>query len=183
MKIIIAGLTIAFGLLISCSPRLNNTLLNFFFDGVPPPEVKLDEEVYDLTDYTESLPADPVMVASEKGRYYIHQPYKSRYCTACHNENNLGDLITTPNRLCNYCHDDYSDIYPEIHGPVEAGYCMLCHNPHMSEHRSMLINEGDKLCTNCHLSGQLSAEAHNSAMTNNCLTCHNPHGGRPGYLK
>jgi len=114
--------------------------------------------------------------------YFFHQPYSSDKCRACHESDNLGKIITEPDRLCNYCHDSFSDIYSNIHGPADSGKCMLCHDPHMSKNKSMLRQTGRELCTYCHQEDQLSEKSHPEGAEINCVKCHNPHGGGQYYL-
>jgi len=171
-------------MLVSCSPRLSHTLLNFFFDGVPPPEKVQSQQSNDIV----SRPAFKQSESAEKehgyeNKYFLHQPYEAKFCTACHKENNLGDMIAPEEKLCNHCHDRYDGSHQVIHGPVDAGMCLTCHDPHMSAYPGMLKNESSKLCSICHVRDQLSEVVHTPVMDSNCITCHDPHAGNLHLLK
>jgi predicted CXXCH cytochrome family protein len=181
IKILLPGLLAGFIMLISCSPQMKYSVLNIFFDGVPEPEQFSNKRSADsLMDFYVSK-QEPVSRRRESP-YFFHQPYQANECKACHKPGNLGMIISEADRLCNYCHDSFADIYANIHGPADSGKCMLCHDPHMSKNESMLIRPGRALCTYCHQEDQLSEKSHTESEENNCLGCHNPHGGGQYYL-
>jgi len=170
--------------LVSCSPRLSRTVLNFFFDGVPPPENIQSQPSNDIV----SRSALKQSESAERGRgyenkYFLHQPYEAKFCTACHMENNLGEMIAPEEKLCNYCHDSYDSSSKVIHGPVGAGMCLTCHDPHMSAYPGMLKNESSEICSICHVREQLSENVHVSEIESKCITCHDPHAGDLNLLK
>ena len=171
-------------MLVSCSPRLSNSLLNFFFDGVPSPDKTQSQPSNDSV--SRSTLKQPESAEREHGyekKYFLHQPYEAKFCTACHKENNLGELIATEEKLCNHCHDSYDGSNQVIHGPVDAGMCLTCHDPHMSAHPGMLKNESSGLCALCHVRDQLSETVHGPEMESNCIVCHDPHAGSLNLLK
>jgi len=168
-------------MLISCSPQMKYSVLNIFFDGVPEPEELNSETAVDSTGNYYISSQEPES-RQKDSPYFFHQPYSSDKCRACHESDNLGKIITEPDRLCNYCHDSFSDIYSNIHGPADSGKCMLCHDPHMSKNKSMLRQTGRELCTYCHQEDQLSEKSHPEGAEINCVKCHNPHGGGQYYL-
>ena len=177
LTIIIAGSSV----LISCSPRLNYSVLNFLFDGVPEPEGSRNIKSIDSLSIVSAAKTETKPLPDESV-YFFHQPYMANECKACHERGNLGNIITREDRLCYYCHDSFSDIYNNIHGPADSGQCMICHDPHMSKIKNMLKRPERNLCTYCHPGDQLTEKSHCKTEENNCLSCHNPHGGGKYYL-
>ena len=148
---------------------------------MPDPEQLHAENSADST-MNNYIPNKEVVSRRKDSPYFFHQPYSADNCKACHEAENLGKIITEPDRLCNYCHDPFSEIYSNIHGPADSGKCMLCHDPHMSKNKSMLRQTGRTLCTYCHQENQLSEKSHPEDGEINCVKCHNPHGGGQYYL-
>ncbi len=172
------------GMLVSCSPRLSHTMLNFFFDGVPPPEKVNSQQSNDMVSMSALKQSGSVeRGGSYKNKYFLHQPYEAKFCTACHKENNLAEMIAPEEKLCNHCHDSYDGSYQVIHGPVDAGMCLTCHDPHMSAYPGMLKNESSGLCSICHVKDQLSETVHGPEMDINCIDCHDPHAGDLNLLR
>ena len=183
LKIILPLLVLFLSLLLSCSPRASHTLLNFFFDGVPVSEANTVKDAV-RNDIALSLQTDMAVRDKEQpgNDYYLHQPYKTRQCVACHESQNLGKLVVVETKLCTYCHESFTAAYDKVHGPVESGHCMLCHNPHMSKNKNMLVRNANDICTYCHDFTELSPSSHLSDDSGECTGCHNPHGGGKNYL-
>ncbi|MCI0522492.1 MAG: hypothetical protein L0Y37_02455 [Bacteroidales bacterium] len=168
---------------ISCSPKISNNLLTFFFDGVPPADSADAESsvVPDESDFnSEVFRAVPVEVTIG---YSAHYPYSENVCFSCHDEKLKSDLIMPQPDLCYACHSDYSTEYKYIHGPVAGGYCTTCHNPHMSKNKKLLVRTGQPLCLECHeAQAVFENSAHGKIADNECISCHNPHGGDDSFI-
>lgn len=169
----------------SCSPHIRHSMLNFFFDGVPPPHEETLTGEPETTGDTEDTqqPGRSAEPSDLSDTFFIHQPYKTDHCTSCHEKNNIGNLIAGKGTLCIYCHDPYTGIHKKTHGPVQAGMCMVCHDPHFSSYQYMLKTDTEELCTQCHNKHQLSDESHKAELSNDCTACHDPHAGPLNLLK
>jgi predicted CXXCH cytochrome family protein len=182
-NILVVFIPAALTVLISCSPKLSNNLLTFFFDGVPsidsmktesPSQIKNREYIQD------TLLAVQVSGGSD---YTIHYPYKEKDCFSCHDEKSKSELIMPQPGLCYTCHDDYSKNSKYVHGPVAAGYCTSCHNPHMSKEKKLLIRTGQQLCLDCHEAKSVfKSETHKHIADSECTLCHNPHRGGDRFI-
>ena len=170
-------------LLASCSPRISNNMLTFFFDGVPPYDsIKSSGGLSRINENDSSKIFRSGSIVENSG-YTVHYPYKEKECSNCHDENNKSDLIMTMPALCYTCHDDFSKTYKYIHGPVSAGYCTACHNPHMSKEKKLLIRTGQQLCLFCHdLKAVMKNDEHKDIAGTECTLCHNPHGGENRFI-
>lgn len=166
-----------------CSPKAGNSLLNFFFDGVPEndtAQMAQREGAGEQVDTAFVVSAAELKSASEQ---LVHIPYLERECGVCHDEKSLGSMVQPEPDLCYQCHEDYSDTYNFVHGPVAGGYCTACHNPHQSEEESLLRLSGQELCLNCHDSEAVfQNEMHMDLGETSCMECHNPHGGDDRFI-
>jgi predicted CXXCH cytochrome family protein len=168
---------------ISCSPKISNNLLTFFFDGVPSADSTKAGSSAELpaSDInSEVFRAVPVELRSG---YSMHYPYSENECFSCHDEKSKSDLILPQPGLCYTCHSDFSEEYTSLHGPVAGGYCTVCHNPHMSKNKKLLVRAGQALCLDCHQSQAVfKNEAHSQIADSECIICHNPHGGGDRFI-
>jgi predicted CXXCH cytochrome family protein len=166
-----------------CSRHTGNSLLTFFFDGVP----EVDSTALAFQDTT-SVPGDSITQAlglpnSGSPGMLVHYPYEERECAACHDPNSLGSMLEPQPDLCYMCHEDFSRSYTYLHGPVAGGYCTSCHNPHLSEKEHLLRFTGEKLCYHCHRKERvLKSEMHADLDGMECIDCHNAHGGEDNYI-
>ena len=169
--------------LVSCSPKLSNNVLTFFFDGVPPNDTLKHEKGRDPkfeNSSSEVFRSEPVEV---NNNYTVHYPYKEKECFSCHDEKSKSELIMPQPDLCYTCHDDYSKKFKYVHGPVATGYCTSCHNPHMSKEKKLLIRSGQQICLNCHESKSVFKNVvHKDIGDSECTLCHNPHGGENRFI-
>jgi predicted CXXCH cytochrome family protein len=168
---------------VSCSPKLSNNVLTFFFDGVPASDTIKQEKSKDPkseNSSSEIFLSEPIEVNSN---YTVHYPYKEKECFTCHDEKSKSDLIMLQPELCYTCHDDFSKKFKFVHGPVAAGYCTTCHNPHMSKEKKLLIRSGQQICINCHESKSVfKNDVHKDIGDSECTLCHNPHGGENRFI-
>lgn len=169
----------------SCSTVSKYSVLNFFFDGVPPPAEELSSPEQELPGIAagNAKKTDNVNTPARSKKYFIHHPYKSDHCTACHKPDSIGFLITGENKLCIYCHDSYAGSKEKTHGPVQAGLCMKCHDPHFSKYKYFLRDNTEVLCNKCHPQQHLSKSNHTPESGIKCIGCHDPHAGRINLLK
>jgi predicted CXXCH cytochrome family protein len=174
---------VVFCLSVSCSPKLSNKLLPFFFDGVTVKDSLKTKSAAEekKTNSDSSLPV--LMSQAVYKDYVVHYPYKEKECNSCHDENSKSELLTTQPGLCYKCHDDFSKTYKFVHGPVAGGYCTSCHNPHMAKEKKLLLRTGQQLCLYCHDSKDvLKNENHKDIADTECTMCHNPHGGENKFM-
>ncbi len=164
-----------------CSPKSNQRVLSFFFDGVPAQHFSDSSTVVKNTKDT----ANKSIVAkyADLSTKSIHPPYKEGNCTLCHNQFATGMLNTPQTELCFRCHENFDKKFAFVHAPVASGYCTGCHNPHISELPKLLVRKGQDICLHCHeaimvLKNEVHAEIGETA----CTDCHNPHGGNDRYL-
>ncbi len=169
--------------LVSCSPRLSNNMLSFFFDGVPPLDtVKTMSGQDNRKENRNPEIFRPVPIVADNN-FSLHPPYKEKECFSCHDENAQSELLMPQPDLCYLCHNDFSKEYKFVHGPVAAGYCTSCHNPHKSELKKLLIRPGQQLCLDCHLSKSVFKNKNHKDIGNSeCILCHNPHGGENRFI-
>lgn len=161
-------------LAIGCASSNRQTILSFFFDGVPLPQAdSINRNVVTPEIDFSTVTSTPISV----DLVYAHKPYQERACDACHNPENMGELLLPEPDLCYQCHDDLHASNKVLHGPVDAGYCTQCHNPHSAKDSSLLRYQGKALCFSCHDGKLLDKNPLHKGIADNCLTCHNAHGG------
>ena len=170
-------------------PVTNHKILSTIFDGVPslPAEKEMCAEYYVIR--TEAEAAGKVLAATESGsgnsNHSSHKPYGEKKCNDCHsNDKNQNDgLIVPKQELCIVCHVDFVTGI-NVHGPVAVGDCLACHLPHSSNHRALLIEDPDQICSTCHQEGRLAAAMHDRFIvkTISCGECHDPHAGNARYF-
>jgi predicted CXXCH cytochrome family protein len=180
LKIVPAALL---AVMVSCSPKLSNGVLTFFFDGVPARDsTKSASSQVKIIDENSSDVFRPLPVEVSK-EYFVHYPYKEKECFSCHDEKSKSELILSQPDLCYSCHEDFSKKYKYVHGPAAGGYCTSCHNPHMSKEKFLLIRTGQQICLNCHeVKSVLKSDAHKDIADTECTLCHNPHGGENRFI-
>lgn len=159
----------------ACSVQENYRKLSFFFDGVPNP------------DEVSQLAVDPTVAFADSTskmekpnipELFVHQPYREKQCTFCHNQDRMGELNEPVPGLCYQCHSILETRYNFGHGPAAGGYCMECHNPHRSMEKSLLVQQEEDLCLRCHNAIKISENPfHIISKEAGCAICHNPHGG------
>lgn len=166
-----------------CSRHTGQSLLTFFFDGVP------EEDSTELAIAGQDVAAgDSVsqgldLVEQSSTAMLVHYPYEERECAACHDPNSLGSMLEPQPGLCYMCHEDFSTSYTYLHGPVAGGYCTSCHNPHLSEKAHLLRFTGSDLCYHCHRQESvLKNEMHSDLEGMDCTDCHNAHGGEDKFI-
>jgi|Deesub1362B_J571_1020462.scaffolds.fasta_scaffold00651_9 predicted CXXCH cytochrome family protein len=177
-----ALLLFVFFFFLSCSPVTRYRVLSFFFDGVPDPRKKEEQQP------TRAVNADSVLAKLRqrvlaKEKWFFHPPYRERQCDACHSVQSSQRLVEDQKSLCFQCHDDFSETYPILHGPIAGGFCTACHNPHRTKFERLLIRKGQEICTYCHEWGDIREnEVHQEIGETVCTECHNPHGGEDRFL-
>ena len=108
----------------------------------------------------------------------MHDPYKKKQCSKCHNQSGAFSLVEKPPDLCYKCHQDYTEKYKVVHGPLFVGGCIDCHDPHSSPNKHLLLRKGQELCLFCHQQKDImKTKIHLTIGKQDCKDCHNPHGG------
>jgi predicted CXXCH cytochrome family protein len=174
----------AASLLWTCTPKFSQNVKNFIFDGVPDNEnvevVELNDSILTLNEDTDSLNNMRIIVRNE---FNLHEPYRERDCSGCHDKNNMSKPKLPVPGLCNLCHDDYNEAFNTLHGPVASGDCLQCHDPHKSKLDNLLLLDKQDLCLHCHNSDRIYANTiHEEQENTSCTTCHDPHGGKNNYF-
>lgn len=177
------------GVYLGCNSDTQYKVLNFFFDGVPPPgtqpaprkargswDIPPEPGSPEALQGDDGQPAGPskpaIVILSE------HTPYRNRDCFTCHqSESSLVAAKDSPS-LCRKCHAAYVDppAGEWVHGPVALGLCGYCHEPHKSQFPSLLTAAPRDLCLRCHAEAALlQLPYHKEAGEKACSTCHDPH--------
>lgn len=165
---------------VSCDEVEHHDVLTFFFEGVPPLQGELTEELidYDSQKLSHTCPQQA---------WFIHQPRKD--CTLCHDKSrqrvfsSQTYLIKPVPELCYQCHADYTTSASYVHGPVAVGECLLCHNPHKSRIEHLLKEPLPKLCYRCHdVNRNELIPAHLNKQEFACTYCHNAHKGQVRFF-
>lgn len=182
----LAALLVASGLL-ACSPMTRYKVLNFFFDGVPPPpgmvvdtldqDRQRERSVSTFSRGIAAIREAAPRPAAVPGIQSTHPPYRDRDCQKCH-DMTLGGMQDTARdaSLCDRCHYDQRKEEGWDHGPINLGSCIPCHVPHASVHKSLLSDPIPKLCLDCHM--EVSPDFHEHHDVHNflnCVECHDPH--------
>lgn len=163
----------------ACSPKMGYKVKSFLFDGVPDPylvEVKIVSDSVLMADGSkvEQLKIIPVT----KNGINVHEPYKKRECSKCHDRDLMNNTRIPLPELCFECHEDFSKRYKVLHGPVASGDCTECHNPHQSKFNNLLTWSGQDICLHCHEMERIFIDKiHKDITDTSCTECHNPHGG------
>lgn len=184
---IISGL-LAVLMLVECSPRSGNALLQIFFDGVPEEKPKdvTQEESFATKALTDTSVAKaltlPLGQQLDDSTYY-HPPFKEKACNACHINDDPATISHMQNKICYSCHQDYAEKRTWMHGPVASGECTACHFPHAAQNNKLLRREGQDLCYYCHEPAQvLRNKSHNEIGNASCTQCHDAHGSKEKYM-
>lgn len=172
-----------------CSDSVtNHKILSTIFDGVPalPPAAQMCDNYYEQRVAAEAAGQTLTESGSaEQETRSSHQPYSEKKCNACHaNDKNQNDgLIVPKQELCFVCHTDFIHG-SNVHGPVAVGDCLACHLPHTSNHKALLIEDPDEICSTCHQESRLAAAMHDRFLvkTISCGECHDPHSGNARYF-
>jgi len=158
--------------MVGCSSHVRYSLLQFFFDGVPPLEKAT------ISDSLEKVKPKPeAQIDSTKiqaSTWFFHPSQGEGECKTCHDRTKSFRLIAESETLCLTCHDQASGEF--VHAPVEAGECTICHNPHGTQNPNLLVMDGQELCFQCHDKEEVQvAEAHDGIEEIVCYDCHDPH--------
>lgn len=168
------GLILLVSFFISCDVVERHRALTFFFDGVPPLELK------DLQGLSLDPNSPELIQAGQSPAWFVHEPRKD--CRNCHSKRRRRSftpetiLIAPIPKLCYGCHADFTESASYVHGPVAVGQCLLCHNPHKSKIEHLLLIPEPGLCYQCHDINTIeSVAAHLPGQLSTCTNCHNPH--------
>lgn len=172
-------------LTLGCSRSARHSMLDFFFDGVPPLEDAENvtaSDSLDQTNLTSTIPSDSTI--SKIPQWTFHPKLESNECMTCHDQEQSFRLFDEPESLCVSCHDQADAAV--VHAPVEAGTCTDCHNPHGSKNLYLLIETKDKLCFQCHDEEEVKPSGaeyiHEPVEAGACTDCHNPHSTTNPYM-
>lgn len=192
----------------ACDKQTRYAVLTTVFTGVPSMEELYGEELPE----EKGKPEEPA-ITTEK-TLFRHPLWTARQCTACHvddadleaslvegashesqgpgpGNDQVPALILPANKLCINCHRDKTARRAIrdrlwLHNPVARGDCLSCHTNHQSFNQAHLKQSLDKICSSCHVPGQLPRECLGQALKDpaqsNCFACHNAHMGRDRFL-
>ncbi len=169
---------------VACAPKVRQSILTTFFDGVPPLEDKSLAVGIDTLGQVDSTKFLATGAAFRSSKITYHEPFKNKECSSCHNQLHIGKLVEEEPQLCYQCHKENKEKYSFKHGPAGAGFCTSCHNPHKAEADNLLVSKGEELCFNCHNSERVyTNKIHQSAKEKeNCVSCHNPHSSESKFM-
>ena len=168
MVVLVLSATLVCG----CAPQTQSSykVLSFFFDGVPNPDEKKEEE----HKYEER----PGQV--QASTYKQHGPYAAGRCEGCHDRGS-NKLVLPKEEICFQCHTlDIRKKY--VHGPLASGGCTVCHRPHGSNYDFLLVAEPQEFCLYCHAKEDINRDPAHEGMDVQCTVCHDAHGSDQKYL-
>ena len=170
----------------ACVSETRYAVLSFFLDGVPPPGVEEDLEIYPLQK------ADPEKLALENPGHVVrnifasvHGPYVAQKCGQCHADGMERSRLRMPKaELCGTCHNPRAMFEGKVfHPPTAAGQCGGCHEPHQSHQPHLLVEAGAGICLRCHDATTFpDLENHRKTRGEDCLQCHSPHASDKPYM-
>jgi predicted CXXCH cytochrome family protein len=129
------------------------------------------------------------MLVAEK----LHAPFGSGSCDGCHRTpfGTRVRLRARGERLCAACHGDVAEADAPgatAHAALDnidgrAG-CLHCHEPHLSDHGSLLLEQGPVLCAPCHgaIVEAAGASGGHAPAGEDCTNCHVPHASAEAHL-
>jgi predicted CXXCH cytochrome family protein len=159
------------------SPQERYRVLNYFFDGVPPPEGIAAPGTAATAE--PSPPSRKIVRAPPAQELTVHEPE----CDECHNRSGGNVLRVAKRRLCWECHDRDDFFESTVHGPVAAGECTACHSPHRTPRPNLLRHPPKALCGQCHDRSTFARlEEHQAEAGQDCVGCHNPHTSERAYM-
>jgi predicted CXXCH cytochrome family protein len=169
-KIILVLLLLA---LINCAAEKRYKVLTVFFDGVPKPGEKKEQEKTKSQEQTgrqtNKPQAEVIQIISR------HPGYRDGKCNDCHDRSAANFLRTSRDTLCFTCHDqgDFQGAF--VHGPVAVNDCLSCHLPHESRYAKLLIKKNEEICLYCHLGEDIAQNPAHSNTSTACSRCHYAH--------
>jgi predicted CXXCH cytochrome family protein len=162
----------------ACSTTARYRVLNFFFDGVPPPGAASTQAAPDATELQGPIPKAaraPVII-------YAHPPDRENRCGSCH-DRTWGQMFRSiEDGLCATCHADIPGQARYVHGPVAVNDCLFCHHHHGTTRPKMLLDDAATLCLSCHDRDDLGEGPHHEPTDASCVSCHDPHGGQDRFF-
>lgn len=178
MRVRLAMIPMAAVVVWGCSVTARDRLAHFFFE-IPEPIAEGD--VAAKTASSEDRP--PALQLPPPRFVSVHEPFRERTCTACHDAGNRMQPHDDIAAACKTCHAEYFSERVG-HFPVSAGQCTQCHDPHRSTRRALLMQDVHDTCVECHEEPEdLSEEAHGGDDVDNCVRCHDAHFGESPLLK
>ena len=171
---------------IACSRERRYAVLNFLFDGVPPPR-----EAPDRSASTGDRATTPTLMGTLPviGRYAttptsgsLHRGMSREDCLVCHDRRKgLEPSVEIKRAFCDRCHGEQRRRENWNHGPINLGDCAPCHRGgHTAPAEPLLDEKIPDLCFYCHQEGEEDEARFHRAGTlrvdlRNCITCHDPH--------
>lgn len=129
----------------------------------------------------EPLPGLCFLCHEEYLKSSLHAPVEMGECLMCHSAHGSENpdllLKSTEVSLCGECHDLSMANKKFKHQALEAGTCSSCHNPHESGYASLLKNQKQALCLDCHekLRNEASLPWQHYPFEDDCGSCHEAH--------
>lgn len=181
----IAGiLIIAIIIIIACASTTRYEVLNFFFDGVPSPEITTQTKTVGYPrvspfrvslDYI-AMARTPQPTPAAAPIVSVHKPVAEKKCLECHDPNAGLQPFARDAKLCDRCHKEQRQREGWAHGPINLGTCVPCHRSHESPYPYLLEEPVPQLCMICHIEDyNPAANYHDVFYIDNCTVCHDPH--------
>jgi predicted CXXCH cytochrome family protein len=191
-------------MLLSCgSPEKRYKVLTVFFDGVPEPGSRQEENETKVKDQsqTDKSPEQKIVIQIRSS----HPDYAERNCDNCHDRSSSNFLRARSDRICFECHDEDEFKGDFIHGPAAVSDCLTCHMPHESQYDKLLIAESQGICLYCHEASDVALNPAHSGLSlptagitpdagkqeqqddqqakpSLCTPCHDPHKGENRFF-
>jgi predicted CXXCH cytochrome family protein len=181
----VAGVAIiGLAIVIACASTSRYEVLNFFFDGVPSPEMTTQTETVKpvtVSAFREALDyiartRTPQPASMAPPIVSVHKPVAEKKCLECHDPNKGFQPIARDAKLCDRCHGEQRQREGWAHGPINLGSCVPCHRSHESQYPFLLEKPVPELCRICHIEDfKPKAAYHDVFYVNDCTVCHDPH--------
>ncbi len=103
---------------------------------------------------------------------------KSQLCIVCHVENLNSE--EHPDFKNHPIHKKFPkeakfEFFREKKAVVSSVECMTCHRVHKEENKHLVVAEGSKLCSLCHVEEAKVNFTHHNIADRSCKSCHTPH--------
>lgn len=185
-----AGLAAFVAAMIACNANTRFEVLQFFFDGVDPPEGYVLPDKPADADQATTSPLRQTMAAGRAPLTPRPTPLpiisthpaveEGKNCRTCHDPSRGLAAVDKETRICDRCHEAERKQNNWNHGPINLGNCLPCHRAHGSPYPHLLDQPIPELCLHCHTESEPGAQTEHDFKNltpelRDCLKCHDPH--------